>query len=160
MKFLAVNWRENEMSQTTGIRMTKASEEDVEVLTEFLQNVEEKLEYKDIDYSWFETAVRKVEPHWRRVVFGFEMLLANAADPNKTYIDWKPEIEQALSIKPYALELAIYQSDKKNWSPHIHPEITKEWGKNGDYVSWLSKRILECAAIEQAVAKDQNPPRA
>jgi hypothetical protein len=63
------------------------------------------------------------------------------------------EVLQALSIKPYALELAIYQGDKKNWSPHIHPEITKEWGNNGDYVSWLSKRILECAAACVSVSE-------
>jgi len=126
--------------------MAKAANEDIQHLTEFLHAVEEKVEdYEDIDYNWFHDAVRKVEPCWRLVVHGFEVLLSNAADPEKTYLDWKPSIKEALNIKPYAHELALCLANKKTWTPNTHPEIYNEWRTSGigNYHEWLAQKILE-----------------
>lgn len=43
-----------------------------------------------------------VHHNWRRmlgyerVVFGYEILVDNVCDPDKTYLDWRPDVKAAL----------------------------------------------------------------
>lgn len=51
--------------------------------------------------AWFNDreAKNKAVPQWRRVVFGFRVLVDNCCDPDKTTLEWKPELAAKLGIE-------------------------------------------------------------
>ncbi len=67
--------------ETVGMKMAKASDAEWEALC-----------------HWFNARERnnKPVPAWRRVVFGYQVLVTNSCDPDKSFLDWKPEISAAI----------------------------------------------------------------
>ena len=59
------------------MKQAKASEKEWQALVDWFNKREEK---------------GKEVPDWRRVVFSYEVLVSNTCDPEKDYLDWKPEI--------------------------------------------------------------------
>ncbi len=81
--------------------MAKASQSDVDAVRDFFQALESKLDYwETTDESlgqWLETAYPTISSAWERILLGYEVLVTNACDPTLTYLDYKPEIKQALT---------------------------------------------------------------
>lgn len=61
--------------------MAKASKEETRRLFKWLQDQEAK-------------GVNV--PAWERTVFGYEVLVDNCCDPDKSYLDWKPELKKLM----------------------------------------------------------------
>lgn len=104
------------MPKEITVRMAKASQEDRESVRKLMTDLESMVEYDMVPDEkgeiidpcggngpsdsqigsyvrrWFE----KNQSSLNRVVFGFDVLLDNCCDPDKTYLDWKPEIAAAL----------------------------------------------------------------
>lgn len=79
--------------------MAKASPEDFQRLLDFLTQLEEKVDDWTDDCELGEWVNRKfpnVSTGWRRVVWGYNTLESNAADPDLSYLDWTPYIKTAL----------------------------------------------------------------
>jgi hypothetical protein len=62
-----------------GLRMAKASQEDIDELKKYLLKAE-KRNTKDFPFGW------------RRVVWGCEILIENCCDPNLDYLALRPEL--------------------------------------------------------------------
>jgi hypothetical protein len=83
------------------LRLAKASVEDINQMRDFLFALEEKLNDPDVDPrdigvfcdARFNSDCGR---HFQRVLFGYETLVANACDPSLSYLDWRPEIKDAL----------------------------------------------------------------
>jgi hypothetical protein len=91
------------------VRMAKASEDDFKKTIAFFQFVEEYRTYTPdrdaepvrITGGRFLELLQKlwggrfkppgVDACWSRVVFGCQILIENVCDPDKNYLDWKPE---------------------------------------------------------------------
>ena len=121
------------------VKMARATEEDVKVLREFLEWLENYSEYgtdsrKEYDgdadsypviddeaalefireqFSRFRRT-RNVGMVWNRVVYGYSVLHDNCCDPEKDYLDWKPELravidagspmEITVDVHPFAVD--------------------------------------------------------
>lgn len=118
------------------MKMAKASVEDVKLLKdffEFLENYfengtdsrkpadeegdfpelseEEFLEVVETEFSRW-TRRHTVGCSWRRVVWGFEILLANCCDPESDHLEWNQELRQLienaesplLEVHPFAAD--------------------------------------------------------
>lgn len=82
-------------TKTEGIKMAKASEEDRKALMEFFHELEEmsgNMHLEDIGRFAEEEMSGAVGAGWRRVVFGYEVMLETCCDPELGYLEWKPEI--------------------------------------------------------------------
>jgi len=89
------------MAEEIKLRVAKASPEDVNQMRDFLSELEELLES---DVSTFEIGEfvsknfdGRCGRHFQRVLFGFDTLVENACDPSLSYLEWKPEIKEALT---------------------------------------------------------------
>ena len=88
------------------MKMAKASKEEWEKVMRFSNELEEKsLDYavsdKDLG-AW----VRKSTPPMRRVVFGYQVLVDNCADPDLDYLEFNPRIKAALEAAPATVAAA------------------------------------------------------
>lgn len=90
-------------TQTYQLRQAKADQKDFDELLGFLQTIDDMADNGDdaeeigayvIDY--FATCRGG---GWQRVVWGYDVLVKNAADPELDYLDWKPEIKAILEEK-------------------------------------------------------------
>lgn len=74
--------------KTTGekiyMRQSKASMEEWEALVDWFNKREDE---------------GKECPDWRRVVFGYEVLLKHCCDPKKDYLDWNPKLKKLMERK-------------------------------------------------------------
>lgn len=65
--------------------------------------------------AWFDAREDAGEPcpEWRRVVFGYDVLLSNAADPAKDYLDFKPGTSPAeiAALKSERDDLARWKAE-------------------------------------------------
>jgi hypothetical protein len=118
-------------TKTVGIRMARATADDVERVLAFMHFVEEYMEYGThtphnddeeeesivLDDSQFVEKLRElwggrlsrrigVDACYNRVINGYQVLHDNVADPDKDYLDWKPELAKQL-IDNDRLEAAI-----------------------------------------------------
>lgn len=99
------------MGEVLEVKMAKPSSEDFRRVHEFFDGLESMLEDRcDIEtgdqvddaaiLEWIRTrwAVRGpgVGSSWRRVVWGGQMMVDAACDPNSGVVDWRPEIAEAL----------------------------------------------------------------
>lgn len=80
------------------MRMAKASESDINTLREFLMKLEELAEEDFLEALTKEA--RRVPTGWRRVVEGYVVLVDNVCDPDKNYLDFKPELAALLEPRP------------------------------------------------------------
>ena len=102
------------------MKMARATKEDVEHLTKFLQWLERFEEYgedlrtldeetgecssiSDADALSYITSEfgrfgrkRSVGSCWNRVIWGYQVLHDNVCDPEKDYLDWKPELQAVI----------------------------------------------------------------
>lgn len=103
------------------MKMARATQEDVKVLREFLEWLENysedgtdsRGEFDEDAYSYpaidDEAALefirgqfsrfcrtRNVGTVWNRIVMGYEVLHDNVCDPEKDYLDWKPELQAVI----------------------------------------------------------------
>jgi len=109
------------MGKTIGMKMAKASKEDIERCIKFFQFIEEFMEYGthtpendefeedsiDLDDEAFVEKLRElwggrfkaaaVDCAWTRVVMGCDILIDNCCDPSSDVLEWKPEIAKQLA---------------------------------------------------------------
>jgi hypothetical protein len=108
-------------SKTVGIRMARATQDDVDRILAFMHFIEEWIEYGThtphngeeeeesivLDDSQFVEKLRElwggrfthrigVDACYNRVINGYQVLHDNVCDPDKDYLDWKPEIAAQL----------------------------------------------------------------
>lgn len=104
-------------TQTIPVRMARASDEDIQNVMDFFKFIDEFSEYGtetfypgedneeqfDLDektfaerllHHWKELGIGH---RWNRVVWGCDTLIKNAADPELSYLEFKPEILAALA---------------------------------------------------------------
>lgn len=77
------------------MKMAKASKEECEKVMEFARNLEDEIKYRQMTDGELGAWVRKAPP-LLRVVFGYQVLVDNCADPNLDYLEFKPEIKAAM----------------------------------------------------------------
>ncbi len=99
------------------MKMAKASKADIQRVHDFMQFIDEFMEYGAItgdsdeeitlDDDAFVARLRdmwghrfgpcKVDASWRRVVFGCDILIDNCCDPNSDTLEWRPDIAMFLA---------------------------------------------------------------
>ena len=104
-----------------GMKMAKASSDDVDKVIAFFHVIEEYMDYGthtpenpdveeesiDLDPERFVELLRErwgrrfgpcgVDAAWSRVVHGYQVLVDNCCDPNAETLEWKPEIAEKLA---------------------------------------------------------------
>ena len=82
------------------LRMGKAPKSELERIRRFFDELEEiNHESDDIEklgefiYSWLQSPNFSIE----RVLMGYQVLIDNACDPSLDYLDFKPEIKDAIN---------------------------------------------------------------
>ena len=109
------------------MKMAKASKDDIEKCIKFFQFLEEFFEdgtYTETDNDEPERLTEEefldrlrqmwggrwkppgVDCSWMRVVFGCDILIDNACDPNADTLEWKPELAAKLDIDAEAIRQA------------------------------------------------------
>jgi len=97
--------------------MAKASEIDIDKVQNFFEQLEDMIQ-GDVDPVDVSDFVRASFPHggsWERLVHGYRVLLDNVCDPNKSYLDWKPEIQAAMDLEDKWINAV-------NMDPHLADE--------------------------------------
>lgn len=78
------------------MKVGKASQASIEALFTFLENLEEKIDDDDTSVTDLRSFVdwihSNIPIHWRAIVFGYQVLLDNACDPELNYLEFKPEL--------------------------------------------------------------------
>jgi len=101
------------MEEVHTLRMAKAPQSDIDAVRQFLQTLEEKMIYEETSdevlVHWLAQAYPEIDGLWDRILFGYETLVANVCDPSLTYLDYKPEIKQAMT---HSLERKEAASDR------------------------------------------------
>ena len=77
------------------MKMAKANKEEWEDVMRFANELEEEIKYPNMTDKQLGAWVRKA-PCLFRVVFGYQVLVDNCADPNLDFLEFKPEIKAAL----------------------------------------------------------------
>ena len=91
------------MAEEIGIKMARAYPEQIESMRKWFHELEVILDDDNKDVTdigkfivdTFET--RRID-EYERILFGYETLVDNACDKSKSYLDWKPEIKEALTV--------------------------------------------------------------
>lgn len=84
------------------MKQAKASEADIQAVLDFFDDVEQWIEYTErpdgvsslgelVERAWL-----AVGPAWRRVVFGYKLLLDNCCDPDAPTLEWRPDLKALL----------------------------------------------------------------
>ncbi len=81
------------------MQMAKASKEEWEAVMRFANELEEEIKYPKMTDEELGAWVREA-PCLFRVVFGYQVLVDNCADPNLDHLEFKPEIKAALEAVP------------------------------------------------------------
>jgi hypothetical protein len=76
--------------------MAKASKEEWEKVMRWVHDLDEELKYPTKDDKELGDWLRKTAPNLFRVVFGYQVLVDNACDPNADALEFKPEIVAAM----------------------------------------------------------------
>lgn len=87
-----------------GMKAAKATPADVDEIRNFLFELEEMVNNpenstRDIGTFCHAHFVSKCGRHFQRILFGYDTLIENACDPSLPYLDWKPEIKEAITAK-------------------------------------------------------------
>lgn len=89
------------MADTQTIKMARASNESVDGLMNFLQELEEKSDSYDVTADelgeWVIYNFHRAHGVYERILFGYKTLVDNACDPSLDYLDYKPSIRHAQS---------------------------------------------------------------
>jgi hypothetical protein len=87
----------NKTTMETTMKMAKASKEEWERVMRFSNELEANIENLNMSDKQLGAWVRTNAPCMRRVVFGYQVLVDNCADPNQDVLDFKPEIKAAFA---------------------------------------------------------------
>lgn len=84
------------------MRIARPTPKDIEQLREFFIELDELLvncekDKTDIGEWLQENYQKRCGRHWHRILFVYEMLVDNACDLQKTYLAWKPDIQDAIA---------------------------------------------------------------
>jgi hypothetical protein len=99
--------------QTVGLKMAKASPEDLRIVRDFFQMLEEVIEYgtftagedaesERVDDERLSEMIRDrgndrgpgVGSAWRRVVYGADILIKNCCDPELDHLEWRKDVRE------------------------------------------------------------------
>ncbi len=85
-----------------GMKAAKATPADVDEMRDFLFELEEMVNNpenstRDIGTFCHAHFVSRCGRHFQRILFGYDTLIENACDPSLSYLDWKPEIKEAIT---------------------------------------------------------------
>lgn len=80
------------------MKMAKAPPEEVEKVLAFVVGLRERIHplHSDGDDEKLGKWVRENAPPLERVAFGYDVLIRNACDPNLDYLEFRPDIRQAM----------------------------------------------------------------
>lgn len=83
------------------MKMAKANPAEVEALRVFMVTLEEMISDYGKDVLDIGKWVIDNFPvlQWRRTIEGYPILIENACDPSKSYLDWKPELKQFIEAQ-------------------------------------------------------------
>ena len=82
------------------MKMAKASKEEWEKVMRFSNSLEENIDNSEMDDEELGAWVRNTAPPMRRVIFGYQVLVDNCADPALDYLEFNPRIKAALEAAP------------------------------------------------------------
>lgn len=83
--------------QPVSLRQARAMPDQIEEVRQWFRELERVVDSESEDVGeWVERNYGRVRSEWERIVFGYEVLVNNACDPDLSYLDWKPEIKAAL----------------------------------------------------------------
>lgn len=78
------------------MKMAKATEQDIEALKAFLEELEECEQWDAVaQVAIINRHINGIQG-WRRVVEGYQVLLDHCCDPNQDVLEWKPEIKELM----------------------------------------------------------------
>lgn len=77
------------------MKMAKADKQEWEAVMRFVNELEQEIKWQEKTDEELGAWVRKA-PCLTRVVFGYQVLVDNCADPNLDHLDFKPEIKAAM----------------------------------------------------------------
>lgn len=91
-----------------GMKAAKASPDDVDQMRDFLFELNDMVNnpensIHDIGTFCHAHFNHKCGRHFQRVLFGYDTLIENACDPTLSYLDWKPEIKEAITAFQHRL---------------------------------------------------------
>lgn len=91
------------MEKEHGMTCARATQTDLDEMREFLFEIENMIADQSKDFEAIGRFVNgqfhaRCGRHFQRVLFGYETLVDNACDPSLLYLDWKPEIKEALTV--------------------------------------------------------------
>lgn len=109
------------MGRTIDVKMAKASKEDMDRVRRFMEMIEEVMEhgtytepddddeeesepvgterlFELIEDAWNPTG-QGVGTSWRRVVYGCEILIDNACDPDADTLEWRPDLKALMEAQ-------------------------------------------------------------
>lgn len=130
-------------------------DEDKQELSKCEKRVHEFYDLSETDYMYNDLILceyvrrlfRENSPAFRRVEMAAQMGIDNCFDPNKDYIDWKPEIQNAINYR------ANHEEEVDKWcKENILPEeeedcrvytINEPYCKNRNYSHIVDDYILE-----------------
>jgi hypothetical protein len=126
------------MAQVIEMKMARASNDDIKKLEDFLEWLENYCEYgtnlNELDENddpveiddedamaiiqtefsrWTRRAT--VMASWRRIIWGFRVLLDNCTDPDAACLEWKPELKTLIensespALEPHPFTADAYQ---------------------------------------------------
>jgi hypothetical protein len=89
------------MSKALQLRMARASQEQLDTLRKWFQELEamledEKSDMHDIGQFVSKTYEARRIDEYERILMGYETMIENACDQSLTYLDFKPEIKAAM----------------------------------------------------------------
>uniref|UniRef100_A0A6M3JX06 Uncharacterized protein n=1 Tax=viral metagenome TaxID=1070528 RepID=A0A6M3JX06_9ZZZZ len=82
------------------MKQARCFAKDIEQMRQFLSDLEEILDDKpDNVGKWMQDNYPKgLGRHWQRLINGYEVMFSNACDISTNYLEWKPEIQEAMRL--------------------------------------------------------------
>jgi len=107
------------MSEQIKLRMARAYPEQVQRVREWFQKLEELLDDEKTtssDYGiWISAHYHEVANDWERILFGYDTLIENVCDQTKSFLEFKPEIKEAMEMASGVGELIRAVGNYLEW---------------------------------------------
>ncbi len=137
------------MQETYQIRMAKAPKEDIDEVSNFLQELEEKTDnYSVTDEElgeWVNQNFHRIYGKYERILTGFSVLSDNVCDPTLDYLDYTPEIKREKLQLQFMKEFILHRLGMND------ADVSKEfesWLKDNSY----SSTTVHCPANTRLTA--------
>lgn len=132
------------------MKAAKASHEDVDQMRKFLFALDDMVNspessIHDIGTFCHAHFNNKCGRHFQRILFGYDTLVENACDPDLSYLDWKPEIKEAIT----AFQHRVVSTDPTNTQIQ---ELLEQWKKTKDgAMSYEQAGVFARSSVEDFV---------